>query len=258
MVEWVTDIDGDGVLEYHEIPEDGGIGGGSVEGYLKDGHTINVSTSDELQTAFNNLEGKFCPGTITIQLAPGVYETPTNFVLNVPNFIKKIDIIGAGIDQTIIKKTSATVDYERTFIVDNQNFIVIQGMTVEAEMNKKSGGVQVQRSSVILRDVHIKNCRQDWISAYNNGIIDLQGTVKLFNETSTKVDFGIIISLGSKLLIQEDTALTLQNATVGFLAEMGGMGLVFFTDIQWSNVSTKYSPTLNNHSGSGWNLGTEG
>lgn len=256
MVEWVTDIDADGVLEYHNIPEDGGIGGGSVEGYLKDGHTINVSSVEELQKAFDGLEGKFCPGTVTINIAEGTHNTTTALSLSKPNMIKKIVIKGGGKATTTINKTETPNAYEAVLTVGGQSYVELEGLTIEVASSNNSLCIQNNGSKLKIKDVTCKGSQQSSMSTYNNGETEIVSGFDIVN--SSKANFGILTSKGSKLTLNNIDTLNMSNCTTGFLSEMGAMTLVFYTKISASGVTTKFSPALNNHSGTGWNLGTEG
>lgn len=228
----------------------------AVDNYIQPGTVIEVSSVDELQNAFNSLGGKWSSGTVTIQLGAGQYNTPNALTLSEPNMIKKIKIKGAGKGNTTIKKTQAINSYEAVLIIDGQGDVDIEGLTVEAVTSNNSLCIQNNGSKLRITDVSCRGSQQSSVSTYNNGETEIVSGFDITN--SSKANFGILTSKGSKLTLNNIDTLTMSNCTTGFLSEMGAMTLVFYTKISASGVNTKFNPTLNAHSGTGWNLGTEG
>lgn len=256
VIKKIKTVDGEYQIDYNSLanlPE----AGSTIEGFLPHGTIIEVPAGANLQEVFNSLEGKFCPGTVKIQLAEGVYESHGTLHLGAYNSIRNIYIIGAGVDKTIIKKTNVAADYEQTLLIGQQNAVYIQRLTVEGETTKATTGIQAIRSFLHLDNVKVKNCKQAWFAAYDNSYLEISTDVIGINEGSVKCGYGILVSNGSKAVLSQ-VSVSLTNATRGILSEMGAIVSIFYTQITCSGVTTKYTPALNNHSGNGWILGTEG
>ena len=228
----------------------------AVDNFIEPDTVITVPAGGDIQFALDSLSGKWSSGTVTIQLEAGQYDTPKALTLTEPNMIKRIDIKGAGKSKTTINKTQAPNAYEAVLIIDSQTFVNVEGMTIKTLYSNNSLCIQNNGSIVKITDVSCRGAQQSGVSTYNNGETEIVSGFDITN--SSKANFGILTSKGSKTTLNSVDTLSMTNCTTGLLSEMGAMTLVFYTKISTSGVSTKFSPTLNNHSGTGWNLGTEG
>lgn len=254
MAEWVTDIDADGVLEYHNIPEDGGTS--SVREYIKPDTILEVGANSRyktIQEAFNELSGKFCPGTITIKLVDNTYEITSTLVLAEPNSISSIKILGNG--STKIKKTVNANINEQVIMIQDQNMVELQGLVIEALPTNGSICVQNNGSKLRAKNLRLLGAVHAVFSTYNGGETELLDGIVIDN--TTMCSFGFVASKGSRVTIN-NYPLTVKNCNVMALSEMAGITMMFFPQLTVTGVTTKFSPALNAHTGTGWNLGTEG
>ena len=236
----------------------------SLSGFIPDETVFTVKADGtgnftNIQSAFDFLEGKWSNGEVTISIDADTFMITTLLVLNQKFNIPCLIIKGVNKDTTIINKTINTNPNEPVLVVkDQKNQIKISDMTLSTVCSNDSICLSVHGSNVSISDIKMKNANLTFINNLFGSVCELDKTVDLENDTEISTKYGIITSSVSKLATQTTTIINITNASNGLFAEMGGINGIFYCKVNTTDVTTKYSPALNNHSnGTGFNLGTE-
>lgn len=223
---------------------------------VKANGTGNFTT---IQSALDFLEGKWSNGEVTISIDADTFTITTLLVLNQKFNIPCLLIKGVSKDTTIINKTISENPNEPVLVIkDQKNQIKISDMTLSTVCLNDSICLSIQGSNVYMSNIKMKNADLTFINNQLGSACELDEILDLENDTEKSTMYGIITSNVSKLITQTTTIINITNASSGLFAEMGGINGIFYCKVNTTDVATKYSPALNNHSsGTGFNLGVE-
>lgn len=229
-------------------------GGQGTDPYFIAPNTIiDVPVEGSIQNALNSLEGKWCTGMVIIRLAAGTYTLTDSLHLEDLNRIKKIAIVGDSKSTTIIQLPTISTTNQSLLRVTNQSLVHLQNLTLKTQNTNGSIVLESQNSRVELADVSLQDGNLCAINNQGGSTIKLIGNCDITN-TSTST-FGILSSNTSKFLSDAYINFAITNCSIGIYAEMGAINSIFYLDLDTTSVTTPFNPALNEHTGTGWNLG---
>ena len=215
--------------------------------FLPDGYTINLKADgtgdfETIQDAIDSLNGKVCPGTVSIELAAGTYSISNSVTVDTTKFnISVLSIVGNGIDSTIISKSIVGSLF---YITNTRTTVSISALTLQGPgytTYSSMACIQITNAYAKLQNIKVANSSDNLVACTQNSRIVLQGT--LYFEYS--YSRGIYVT-DSSILSQQGAVVANVN-TMGTFAGIVRSSIISLPNItvNATNVPNIFSKTKN-------------